>query len=346
MERRLNCDYAAGEKRSKTNYASLYRKQYARAAERASKRGAGFDLQAALEHLPPFPWSKYEPEKHVPSYNYLGPGTRLDIRLDASDRPRPGEEPISATDALALKHDLAYRDAKSLADKHAADREMLEELEDASTSGVGDWLANKAAKAALWAKLKVGAALGDAEARDFANELRALRRFEESAASLPSPAPVRNIDELHAGALTDFGRGGGPFPSGKAPLYHRRKRYTCVLVNVDAFSGFCWCAVLPGRGTDDLIWAYERIFENRTPQKLWLGTEAPKEFVEFLGRHNVELYRQACEAPVVARLIHTLKEGCEIIKTEYGLRGEYFDLVEVLPEVLKAYNFETGHSAH
>ena len=77
------------------------------------KNGGKFDLQDSLSTLPGTPWAKYPNEKHFPGYQYLGPSTRLDIRLDQNDNPRPGEEPISPTDYLAYKHDLAYRDADS-----------------------------------------------------------------------------------------------------------------------------------------------------------------------------------------------------------------------------------------
>ena len=62
------------------------------------------------------------------SYSYLGPGSRVDIRLDDNDQPKPGEEPVSPTDELALHHDIAYRDAEkqdseiALQMKHEADK--------------------------------------------------------------------------------------------------------------------------------------------------------------------------------------------------------------------------------
>ena len=56
-----------------------------------------------------FTWSKYEGERHYPGFSYLGPGTRLDIRLDENLKPRPGEGPINDLDAkAALPHDIAY----------------------------------------------------------------------------------------------------------------------------------------------------------------------------------------------------------------------------------------------
>ena len=53
--------------------------------------GGRFDLQSALGKMPRFIWSKYSGEKHMiykfpsKSYSYLGPGTKVDIRLDEND---------------------------------------------------------------------------------------------------------------------------------------------------------------------------------------------------------------------------------------------------------------------
>ena len=52
--------------------------------------GGRFDLQRALGKMPGFIWSKYPNEKHfykfpTGAYSYLGPSTRLDIRLDEND---------------------------------------------------------------------------------------------------------------------------------------------------------------------------------------------------------------------------------------------------------------------
>ena len=78
-----------------------------------------FDLQNSISNLPGFILSKYPKEKHfykfpAGAYSYLGPSTRLDIRLDEHNQPRPGDKPVSPTDELALHHDIAYRDAEKL----------------------------------------------------------------------------------------------------------------------------------------------------------------------------------------------------------------------------------------
>ena len=58
----------------------------------------------------------------------LGPGTRLDIRLDENNIPKPGEEPINQIDRLAYMHDLAYQNSSSIEDRHRADLEMINGL--------------------------------------------------------------------------------------------------------------------------------------------------------------------------------------------------------------------------
>ena len=88
-------------------------------------------------------FQKYEGEHHFPGYNYLGPGTRLDIRLDENLKPKKGEEPVSNLDARALKHDITYKEIqdeykrdknkqKALNKIHRADEEFIEEAKNSS----------------------------------------------------------------------------------------------------------------------------------------------------------------------------------------------------------------------
>jgi len=43
-----------------------------------------------------------------------------------NDNPLPDQEPYNQVDAIALKHDICYRDHED--DKHGCDRSMLDEL--------------------------------------------------------------------------------------------------------------------------------------------------------------------------------------------------------------------------
>src|SRR5271154_5988680 len=64
-------------------------------------------------------------EKHFPGCHYLGPGTRLDLRLDENGNPLPGSEPVDRVDEAALKHDKAYSKFDDLRNRLKADKEIL-----------------------------------------------------------------------------------------------------------------------------------------------------------------------------------------------------------------------------
>ena len=67
-------------------------------------------------------------EKHLPGMRYCGPGTRLDLRLNADDTPKPGNEPIDRVDLAAMEHDIAYRRHSDFRGRHTADKEMMQKL--------------------------------------------------------------------------------------------------------------------------------------------------------------------------------------------------------------------------
>lgn len=62
--------------------------------------------------------SSWIPELHVPSYQYLGPFTNLEKRLERGD---PGINPL---DQAAKEHDLYYSQHKDTKSRHIADREL------------------------------------------------------------------------------------------------------------------------------------------------------------------------------------------------------------------------------
>ncbi|XP_065207593.1 uncharacterized protein LOC135836595 [Planococcus citri] len=87
-------------------------------------------------------------EMHMPGYNYLGPGTKLEKRLNA------GSQPINKLDELAMNHDIAYSKSKNLDDRHAADYNLQEGAWNrvlADDAGLGEkavaWLTTNAMKA-------------------------------------------------------------------------------------------------------------------------------------------------------------------------------------------------------
>src|SRR6266853_5580572 len=68
-------------------------------------------------------------ELHLPGYNFCGPGTRLDKRLDENDVPYEWSKPINKIDEISMMHDLTYRDYSSAKGRQVADQIMLDALD-------------------------------------------------------------------------------------------------------------------------------------------------------------------------------------------------------------------------
>ena len=107
----------------------------------------GGDIQSFTSKFPGFPWSKYHREHN----NYAGPDTRLDIRLDENDNPKPGEEPINRVDAAAYKHDLAYRD-KDIRSRQKADIDLIHDVNEIEKPTLKETIAKLIVKGAMKAK--------------------------------------------------------------------------------------------------------------------------------------------------------------------------------------------------
>src|SRR5829696_4689785 len=129
------------------------------------KQGASVDVQSFLSKIPGTPWSKYPGEKHLPGYQYCGPGMRLDIHLDENDRPLSGEEPINRVDQTCYRHDLDYRNAEEdLSKKHKADRIKIQQLNLKTNPALRERLDRLLIKGIINSKLKLGVGLEDREA--------------------------------------------------------------------------------------------------------------------------------------------------------------------------------------
>ena len=74
------------------------------------------------------PWAKFPGEMHFPKANWLGPGTRLDLRLNEDGSYKDWSKPVDRVDNAAYKHDLAYAEHNDVENRNKADRAMLEEV--------------------------------------------------------------------------------------------------------------------------------------------------------------------------------------------------------------------------
>ena len=137
----------------------------------------GGDIQKFSSRLPGFIWSKYSGEKHLPSYNYLGPGTRLDIRLNENNIPKSGEEPINEIDRLAYIHDLAYQNSDDMGERHRADQEMINGLKQLKNLSIPQRLIRTLIIKLFQAKIKLGQGTRAASPKEILKgELRSKRQ--------------------------------------------------------------------------------------------------------------------------------------------------------------------------
>lgn len=96
-------------------------------------------------------------ELHIPGYNYCGPGTKLQERLQRGDKP------INGLDAGCLEHDIAYSKFKDIKSRHEADKSLaLKAIERfrAKDSSLGEKVAALGVIGTMKAKVKLGMGLG------------------------------------------------------------------------------------------------------------------------------------------------------------------------------------------
>jgi len=94
-------------------------------------------------------------ELHLPGKNYCGPLTRLDIRLNENDIPKPGEEPTNKVDEACLRHDIAYRN-KDVRSRQKADINLIQDLNEIEKPTFKEKLDRVIVKTAMKAKIVFG----------------------------------------------------------------------------------------------------------------------------------------------------------------------------------------------
>ena len=104
---------------------------------------------------------KYPGERHVHGYNFLGPWTRTDIRLDENYKPRPGEEPVSKLDAISMRHDIEYTKAKKEYEQTGDKEKALERIHESDKEFVKD-----ASKEGALGKVAAGIIYGKMKAEE------------------------------------------------------------------------------------------------------------------------------------------------------------------------------------
>lgn len=112
-------------------------------------KGGNIDIHAIIGKLP-----KPKGGWVLPNHKYTGPYNPLDKQLDDNDKPIPGQEPYNQVDAIAMKHDICYRDNEN--NKHGCDRKMLDNLDSMKPTGLRERVDRAFVKGVIGTKLKLG----------------------------------------------------------------------------------------------------------------------------------------------------------------------------------------------
>ena len=256
------------------------------------KKYFGGDIQKFSEKLPGFVWSRYPGEKHLPSYNYLGPGTRLDIRLNENNIPKSGEEPINAIDHLAYIHDLAYQNSNNIKDRHRADQEMINGLKQLKNLSIPQKLIRQLIIKIFQAKIKLGQGARAAKTE-------AIKNLYDSKQTKTNQESKQKIRETLAAELhKQFKR-----PKQLRKVYFKSKdniwnadliimpqqnNYKYILTVMDGYTRYAWTVPLKDKKGETVANAFEEIMKKskRKPNKLWVDQGK-----EFYNQHMYKIFK-------------------------------------------------------
>ena len=262
-----------------------------------------------------FPWSKYKNELHLPFYNFAGPGTALEKRLDENDMPLENSKPINRVDAAAYKHDLAYRDHSDIKSRHAADKEMITELDNIENPTFKERVARMFVKKILQAKMAIGQGVND---KIFADEKH--KQFKKSKHLLK--VKVFAKDDIWSADLISM---------------PNEQNFKYCLTVIDLYTRYAWIIPLKTKTAKEVKQAFENIFKEskRRPNKLFVDKGS-----EFYNKEVKPLFKTVYstenfgKSPIIERFNRTIKN--KLFKKFTELNSQKW--LKILPQIVKEYN--------
>ena len=118
---------------------------------KSESRGGMLDIHKWIGKLP-----KPKGGFTLPNHKYTGPYNPLDKQLDENDHPLAGQAPYNQVDAIAMKHDICYRDNNNKQGKLNCDKDMLDSLSQIRTKSTRESFDKKLVQAAIGTKYKLG----------------------------------------------------------------------------------------------------------------------------------------------------------------------------------------------
>ena len=278
------------------------------------------DIHKAIGKLPIIPKRGLV----LPKYNYCGPYNPLEKQLIYDQKGkilRYIQLPSGKTDEICSQHDVMYSLAKSLKDKHIADKKMIDSINKLpyKQRQYGTFLV----KNIISSKRKLG--LGnDFNMKDLSEELNkpVINKFTRK------KIVINYIDEIHSCDLVDMQK-----------YFRMNKGYKYIFTNIDIFSKYAWSFPIKSKKISDIKPCFEKIFKERKPKFIWSDKESSffsKEMLKFFEDNNIKIYytNSNLKAVVIERFNRSLRE---LMMKEF-VKNNNTVWYNILPKLIKFYN--------
>ena len=265
-------------------------------------------------------------EMHLPGYNFAGPGTKLNKRLNDDLTPKDNSKPINRVDEAAYKHDICYLKNKDTQTRNTVcDENMLKQLKFYNPS-LREKIDRSIVSKIIGTKKYFG--MGPlALTSELANELHKpiIKKFTKRRVM------VNKIDEIWTADLVDM-----------SSYSKDNKGYKYLLTVIDVFSKYGW--IVPKKNKKGLTTAeaFKLILkEGRQPEKLWVdkGTEFYNPHVKSLFK-NIYSTENEEKSSVIERWNRTMKEKM----FKYFTANQTKKYIAILPTLVNNYN-NTYHNS-
>ena len=260
----------------------------------------------------------------LPNMVYCGPFNPLEKQLIYDQKGnilRYIQKPTGKTDEICSQHDVDYSLAKSLKDKHIADKKMIDSINKLpyNQKQWGTFLV----KIIISSKRKLG--LGnDFDMEDLSEELNkpVINKFPRK------KIIVNYIDEIHSCDLVDM-----------VKYSKMNKGFKYIFTNMDVFSKYAWSFPIKSKTIKEIKPCFQKIFKERKPKFIWSDKESSffsNEMLKFFEDNNVKIYytNSNLKAVVIERFNRSLRE---LMMKEF-VKNNNTVWYNILPKLIKFSN--------
>ena len=188
----------------------------------------------------------------LPGHKYTGPYNPLDKQLDENDQPVPGQESYNAVDAIAMNHDICYRDNSTKKGKQDCDDEMLKELKVLKPKDLRERVDRNLVQNIIGSKKRMG--WGIQWTNELADELHKPKRQKFQKRRVVS----KTVDDIWTADLVEI-----------QAFSRSNKGYKYLLMIIDVFSKYGWIIPLKSKTGAAVTAAFKELFKDKTPTRLW-----------------------------------------------------------------------------